>query len=390
MLQERRAFKASNQEPRRIFLAPIRELASEIGPRRATSKAEAQAAAVVAGLLRRSGLEVTIQTFAAAAAPTAGLLGLVALGLLAAGAGYWLPLPSALLALWSSFLAWRELRGPAMLATLLRRRESQNVVGTRAASETPYWRVVLLCHLDSPPVLSVRSTRLLHLGLLLIPLALFAQAALLLASHWWPSAWIAALVPLALLGLSGAVLLWRERWARWAPGAVSAAGAAVAAAAAATLQDLQYVELWVVATGAGAAGGAGTTQLLKRYPFPTGETCFINLPALGRGRLTLITREGSLRRLRSDRFLQMLIASVAAEKRIALDSRPVSVERLENSAPLARGYRAVSLAGLDPSGMLAGYRSADDDPQTLDQAQLEDALQLLIAVIRRLDRMGPA
>ena len=63
----------------------IAALADEIGPRPATSTAEARAAALLAAQMRQAGLDVGVQTFAAAAAPTAGLGLLAALGALTIG-----------------------------------------------------------------------------------------------------------------------------------------------------------------------------------------------------------------------------------------------------------------------------------------------------------------
>ncbi|NJO84596.1 MAG: hypothetical protein HC828_18710 [Blastochloris sp.] len=127
----------------------VNRIAGDIGPRRATSLAEAQAAAYLDGRLRRAGMRVSPDTFSSPASVgwDGVLLGVFAL--ISTALYYWLPLPSLLLALWNlALVCWRLTRPRQPL--LAPRRDSQNIIGTRAVNRNPRWRVVMLAPLDSP------------------------------------------------------------------------------------------------------------------------------------------------------------------------------------------------------------------------------------------------
>jgi hypothetical protein len=362
----------------------IAVLADEIGPRPATSTAEARAAALVAAQMRQVGLEVGVQTFAAAAAPTAGLGLLAAIGMAAALLGWWLPWPSIVLVVLLIGLAGRELNGPPTLAALLRRRPSQNVIGTRAAERPPRSRIILLSHLDSPRIATPRWGKYLRWSLLIVPGELLILLLLLAGRVIMPAAAPLLLLPLLLLAASATLIWWRERRAEWSRGAVDAAALATTLAVAET-QLADDVELWVVALGAGAAAGAGLHALLDVYPFPTAETWFINLPWLGRGTLTLVTGEGLWRERPTDPHLSQIfhdLQSVSAP----LIRRPYRGERLDSARLLARGYHAISLVGLRADGTAAGFRHADDSSGNLEPRELQTAVVVLQRALARFNR----
>src|SRR5262245_19829296 len=83
----------------------VNRIAGEIGPRRATSLAEAQAAAYLDGRLRRAGMRVVADAFRTSAGP--GLEGVLLALLSLAGVilYYWFPLPSLFLAIWDLAIA---------------------------------------------------------------------------------------------------------------------------------------------------------------------------------------------------------------------------------------------------------------------------------------------
>src|SRR5918911_1400757 len=133
-------------------LDAVSRIAGEIGPRRATSLAEAQAAAYLDGRLRRAGLRASADPFRAPSSIGADGLLIALLALVSVALYYWLPLPSLFMALWSLVIAVVALVQPGM-PLVARRRPSQNVVATRATAQSPRWRVVLLAALDSPPAI---------------------------------------------------------------------------------------------------------------------------------------------------------------------------------------------------------------------------------------------
>ncbi|HYF61254.1 MAG TPA: hypothetical protein VD886_00480 [Herpetosiphonaceae bacterium] len=367
----------------------ITALADEIGPRPATSTAEARAAAFVAAQMRQIGLEVGVQTFAAAAAPTIGLCALAAAGALAALLGWWLPWPSVALTVLLLAMAMRELLGVPTLAALLRRRASQNVIGTRAAERRARQRVVLLCHLDSPRVASTHWRSYGRWWLLAVPAGLAALLAALVARALAPVAAPALALPALLLAGSGLFMGRRELDSSWTAGAVDAAAVATALSVTSELPPADYTELWVVALGSGAAAGAGVQALLDTYPFPAQETWFINLPWLGRGRLTAVAGEGLWRERQPDPTLRQVFNELNTNT-APLVEQPYRDERLDSARLRAQGYRAISLVGLHANGGAAGFRHASDSILALDKTQLETAQKILERALVRLIKQEPA
>lgn len=380
------AFPLPPTVDRDIAQQVVTQLAGEIGARPATSTAEARAAALVAAQMRQIGLEVSVQPFAAAAAPTAGLGFLAAFGVGAALLGWWFPLPSLLLTLLLTLVAVAELRGPPTLAALLRRRTSQNIIGTRAATQDARWRLVLLCHLDSPRVLHQRWARWLRFRLLYVPILLSVQSVVLMLHLARPRFGLLLL----LLGVAqaivvGAVLL-RERRAHWTAGAVDAAGVGATLAAVAQTAPSKHTELWMIALGAGAASNAGLYALLRSFPFPADETWFINVPWIGRGTLTLVTGEGLWRERSPDPLLLQLFNELQTAT-TPLDQHRYRGERLHSAQLLSRGYHAASLVSLEKNKTAAGFRRADDDLDHLSPAQLQVATRLLRRAIQRFEEL---
>src|SRR5438552_9120006 len=86
-------------------LDAVNRIAGEIGPRRATSLAEAQAAAYLDGRFRRAGLRVSVDPFRAASSVGGDGALLAVLALISVALYYWFPVPSLFLALWSLLIA---------------------------------------------------------------------------------------------------------------------------------------------------------------------------------------------------------------------------------------------------------------------------------------------
>lgn len=365
-------------------------IAGEIGPRRATSLAEAKAAAYMDGRLRRAGMLVSADTFVASrSAGWDGLL-VAALALLATLLYVWQPLPSVLLALWDVALAAFLARRRAPL--LGRRRGSQNVVATRAATGRARWRVVLLSPLDSPPVLDPLARALLAGGALragrLIACALLAAlglaglADLPLELGWL--LWYAQLLPAAYLAGTAAVELSVAR-RPYSPGAVSHAGALAALLAVAETTDaLERVELWAVALGTTALG-AGTADLLRRYPFDREATLFVSIEGIGVGSLCFVTGGDGPRARPADPLLAELAHAAAAEPQIEAGPRLYRGGHSLAGALRCAGMRSLAVMCLDAAGRVPLRHTADDAPDQVDAAALERAAQLVAGIVRRLD-----
>ena len=382
--------KGIRQSMRRLREEPldaVGRIAADIGPRRATSLAEAQVAAYLDGRLRRAGLRVAADTFLAPV--SVGWEG-VLLGLLAAiyvPLYYWFPFPALVLALWSLAIAgWRAARPVPLLARL---RSSQNVIGTYARSQPPRWRVVLLAPLDSSPIMGRWICRLTDGWRSLIGravacglLALCTLVGLIDIQRLW---WYFQFVPLVYLVTLALVDIYLMR-APGSPGATCHAGAiAVMLASAEALTNLQQTELWAVGLGA-TSSGAGLTNLLVRYPFEQNNTLFISLEGLGSGRLSYITRAGLFQEQAADPLLLRLAAATdAADPVIDIEPRvngdnPTLVEALQH-----KGWRALAIACLDANGTIPYRASPNDIPDVIDPTILDRAVRMVIGLVHQID-----
>jgi len=365
----------------------LAEIAETIGPRRATSLAEAQAAAYLDGRLRRAGLRVSVDALSASA--STGWDG-VLLGVLAALSTllyYWFPLPSLGLAIWSLAIAvWRAWRHNTPL--LVRRRASQNVIGTRVQTPQSRWRVVLLAPLDSPPLLIpafrwLRYGRRLAIGRVVACTLLVIGALLGLAdaqriwlySQCVPVSYLllAAVIDLSLIGAAAS------------DGATNHAGAlATLLASATTLSMLEQVELWVVGLGA-SISGAGLADLLRRYPFEPERTLFIGLESLGSGRLSYVTGEGFVLRYPADPLLLQLVGLADAADPV-IDAEPRSLRsRTILGRQVLPGWRGLIITCRDPSGEAPGWASRADSVAAIDPAILDRAVRLVVGLVQRIN-----
>lgn len=369
-------------------LDAVTRVAGEIGPRRATSLQEARAAAYVDGRLRLAGLHVSADVFRAPA--SIGWDGVITglAGAASAALFYWMPLVSVGLTIAILVLAaWRTARPGAPL--LARRRESQNVIGTRTRGAGVQRRVVLLAPLDSPPQLGnlgrlLGDGRRPHVGRL-------AGAALLLAlqlagimdvQRFW---WYTQVIPAALLLALGALdvlVLGRA----YSPGAVSYAGALAALIAAAEeLARVEQTELWLVALGA-TWSGDGLRDLQRRYPFERDTTTFVELNGLGSGGLAYVTREGRLvESVVEPRLLQLAATADSTDPLIDAEPRPFA-----GAATIARllrrkGWRAMTVICLGNDGQVPYRATAADTPDIASAEVLQRAVRLLVGIVRQID-----
>jgi hypothetical protein len=384
----------SGQSLRRLRAEPldaIGRLAGSAEPRGPTSLGEAQAAAYLDGRLRLAGLRVSADPFRASRSVGADGPLLLLPALVSVVLYYRLPLPSLFLALWGLAVAVVLLRRPGLML-LGRRRPSQNVIATRAASGRPRRRVVLLAPLDAPPVMS-RLARLLadDLRPQVGRVAAYALLTLFAILAWFGpfevrrAWWYAQFIPTIYLGLLGGLDLWLAR-APISPGAVSHAGALAALLASADeLANLERTELWAVAIGA-SASGAGLADFLRRYPFDREMTLFVGLEGVGAGNLCYVTREGLLRERPADPLLLELAAAAdSADPLINAEPRPYRRE-LTSAARLRRtGRHALTIACLAADGETPYRGSPEDTPAVIDPQTLDRTMRLIVGLVRQID-----
>ena len=352
----------------------LRFLADEIEARRVGGLGEAQAAGYLAGRLGRAEQQTTILGFRSDADPRwllAALGGGIALALALP-----LALPerrvvalSALVVLVVLGLWLDEYLGGAVLRQVLGRRDSQSVVGVRAASLAPRWRAVIVAPLDgAPPAPSPVMVRLVFAGLVLL-LAVYGGLS-------WNVAW-AWHIP--AIGLSAAVLLgfvgiaWAQRMpvlARHGTGELAAL-----LGSAEEVGQLRQVEVWTVAAGGSVVGEAGLRKLLRQYPFD-GTTVVINLHHITNGAPVYVTREGLLRLRRSPAQLLALAAHADAD-----DARINAEPRALPSRTLAQFWQRNGFAAIT----LTSHHGVEAAPADVELATVQRCVWLVVGMLRALD-----
>ncbi len=358
----------------------VQTICDDIGPRPATSIAEAQTASYMAKYLRRSGLTVWLDPFNAPISSGGGAL-LVAL------------LATAVVVLWptqrlyaiTAAVLCMIVAAVSSSTTLdwitLRRAESQNVIGTRASINPPTRRVVLLTPLDTHRPADPLFGRDVRVGasialLTLVtieyvaPLPIVEQIRLIIMA-----------IPTIYLILAASTELWSHTQAH-SIGAVSYASAiASIMTAVEDVGRLQHTEIWVVGLGSGTSG-AGVKHLLKQYPFDPDATFFIGVEGIGRGALSYIIRDYKNRFQTADPILvQRVIEATSGVK-----AEPGIAGFVPVVAPILKSKRrAISIATLDQKGRVPLQGSAKDTPAAVNPALLEQTTRLIANTMRNLE-----
>ena len=365
---------------RRLRDAPfdtLQRLIDEFGHRPATSLAEARAAALLDGRLRRAGLQVIADTFSAI--PEPGWVGMI-LGLLACGAllaYYWLPLLTLGLAAVLALLATIALLRPRFLSGMPR--PSQNVVGNRAASDQQHYRLVLLARIDTPlaPAILTRALGGQHImRMRLVATLVFGLLAII--GLFDPQRLWLYLLALPALYLAAAAL--HDVLAARPLGAThpkDSAGIAVLLAASEQLDALEHTELWAIGLGA-TARGAGLSDVLRRYPFDSAKTLFVALEGLGSGAPAIVSTEGWPRSLPADPQLAEALATITQDPQDSALSIASPTPTLASTL-LQDGRRAISIACFGPQS---------ETVPDMEQEHLERATRIVIALARAIDQWG--
>ena len=353
--------------------------------RRATTLGEARAAAYADGRMRRAGFRVSADAFRTWIAPVGDVLLTLPIAVTGIALYYWFPwIGFVLLMVAFALIALGIVRQRPLLG---RARPSQNIVGIRAAQEAVRRRVVLLAPLDTPHLdlflQRVGSFRGVQ-RIVLCSYALMACASglgLVFIDRIWLYLQIVACVLPLIASISDA---WHYFDAP-SPGAVSHASAlAVLVSACERVEEFEYVEVWAVGLGASMYGD-GLNDFLRRYPFEPADTLFIGLESLGSQATCYVSLEGWPAPRRAEQQLLDLLAALPAD-----DTAPMTPCRYANNDTLAaalarRGFRSISIMGLDPAGQRPRFGSALDTAEYLDAAYLEQAAHGVAALLRRVE-----
>lgn len=218
----------------------VQQLADTIGPRPATTDAEAQAAEYIEGVFRARGLEVERQEFECPRTYAWAYAAYHALTLGAAVLSGWFGRPAFVLAVASAVLLWFDLDTRWGLSNLMPKGPSQNIIARhipKARRNERTRRVVVVAHYDSaksslafsPGMVKNFSATfaLLKWTTFLTPVAIFVSA-LPWTKAWRPWSWYATLAVAAYLLVPLLINVHRELFMKAVDGANdNASGVAV-------------------------------------------------------------------------------------------------------------------------------------------------------------------
>lgn len=380
----------------------VEDLATKIGPRGSTTRAERAAAKYVAEKLQAAADDVEVQSFRSV--PTFSW---------AYGIYYFLMVVSALLifrwpvaagvlALLNTIAYVLESHTFEVLTRILPKNKSQNVIarkGNRAAGEGRLPRIILTAHYDTsrsglnfhPKLVKGfrRAFLLMNFCIAVILLMALAAAAATLTGLELPAFYPYLVLPFALyLFITVLLLADRELRGVHVPGGNdNASGVAVMLDSFIRLAGNlpPGAEVWAVATGAEEAGTVGMLRFLEQYGDDIRDDYIINLDNLGIGHLKYIVAEGLFRAFPANREL-VLAAAACARQNSHLDIGPHVYKALTTDATpaLVRGYKSMSIMAFADDGTLPNWHWPTDTAEAVDPENLNAAGILVRSIAEQI------
>ncbi|MBP8129104.1 MAG: M28 family peptidase [Candidatus Hydrogenedentes bacterium] len=295
------------------------------------------------------------------------------------------------------FLAYiAEFMGFPLFSRFLPHFQSQNVIARFLAAE-PRSLFVVTAHYDSgraSPVSRPAITlwlRPLHLAVIVSMLAILATCAIQALGVFADAA-----IPMHLavrwgavgLLLSAAAALFHTSMSgeeiRGANCNASGVAALLRLAERYAAEPPDTADVWLVATGGHESWMAGMRHLLTSHSLDKSRVFILNIEGVGAGGLHYLTEEGMLRMGPS---AQPMIEA-AGNVRDAFDARPGTLRAVPSAAhmAIARGYQAMTVMGLDETGLPPHWNWLTDVLTAVDDAAIANASDFCEALLRRLER----
>ena len=147
--------------------------------------------------------------------------------------------------------------------------------------------------------------------------------------------------------------------------------------------DLIAHDIWFVGVGASGLNHAGMEEFLAEHRRDIRGAFMINLDSIGAGNLTLLTREGTGNKRRSDRRIARMFNGIANALHIDLGRTDYSWSTTDATPAMQRSVRVSTLMGMSKDGVPALSHTANDEPEHLDDRQIADVADMIAELIRR-------
>lgn len=142
-------------------------------------------------------------------------------------------------------------------------------------------------------------------------------------------------------------------------------------------------EVWFVALGSELSGHSGLKAFLADHEQELKGSIIIELDALGAGELSLIEREGALKKVTASSRMHRYISKATQETGISIGKASILYEDSSASFATAHGIQSMHLAGIE-NGKLAHYAEASDTLDAIDERKLARASDYIIALLKNI------
>ncbi|MDD5747488.1 MAG: M28 family peptidase [Actinomycetota bacterium] len=360
------------------------KLTVEIGPRGASSPAEARAARYIRERFEERGLDTKTQEFFTIDTYSYLYMFYLFISISCAFLSKWFVLYTAPIAFLNAVLFAIDLETIPVISKVFPHRLSRNVIGEIPDSDGKVSMVVVAHYDSAKAALSFHpklvknfriSFSLMIGGIIGVGLLSAVNMALrILEGEANFGLWIAAAALGAFLIVPFVNLAHREIRMDFTPGANDNGSGVVAMLA--LMDKLSESEsrlpgIMFVATGAEEVGTAGMIEFLKKHGSRLKDAKIINLDNLGEGHLCYIKREGMLIGHDSDSVLLWLSEKVIKEKGYPMWRSSYRLLSTDATPALVRGYHAMSIMAFDDEGNLPNWHWGTDTIENIDISNIE-------------------
>jgi hypothetical protein len=384
------------------WLAHIRALAVEIGPRGSTTPAEARAAEYVRGVLDALGANPRVESFTSAKSgwlpyvivTFVSLVGL-AIYSLDPPLTRWVGLLLTLAAFVCGFLELNLIPNP--VRWLLPKGPSQNVYGVIEPVGAVTQDLLLVGHLDThrTPLTHRTKTGLAFYEIMVklgfISLLLLAVLYLIGAISGRGWVWPVSLAPGAFVLITFLVTIHVD-FTGYTPGAsdnASGTGLALALAERGRQEPLHHTRLWAVAVGCEEVGMYGSTAFYRRHANELHNAHVITLDNLGVAGPAWILHEGLNIQFFSHPDLIALAEQVAADApALGAFAQKWDVAYTDSAPAIKAGLKTITLLGVTPEKKLPYWHVSADTIDKLRPDVLANTAEFAWRLVRAVDEGG--
>jgi hypothetical protein len=387
------------------WLAHVRALAQDIGPRGPTTAGERRGAEYCQAVMLELGLDAAMETFVSARSiflphvlfATTMLVAFAVYplgGRVGAGVGAVL----SLVAIASDLMELSFFDNP--LRRLVPKGSSQNVVATIPPAGEHRRDVVLVGHVDTQRTpIFFRTPRWVSVyqSFTTVAFVVFVAQVLLYvlgAVTQWPWVWPASLPGAVCAALMVVFFLHADRtpFTAGANDNATAAGLVLALAEQVLATPLQHTRLWLACTGCEEVQHYGAADFFRRHKAELHRPTTVVFEMLGCDGPAWLTREGIVIPFHADRELVSIAERLAAEHP-EWGAYPSQIKggNTEMADSLRAGIPAIALTGQGPNDEMPYWHQVGDTVDKLDPEVMGRAYAFAWAFLQALDaREGAA